>query len=122
MVALSFEHLCAQLQSPESMPLKTLQSCLIQNNAFEPTNYRPTDYSGTTTILIVFHSDREHKAVEHKIWECICQLTDAEGASPNACLGLALQVLNKLPIIPIDLTFSTQIPMIMGYCPESCVY
>ena len=47
---------------------------------------------------------------------------NVEGASHDAYLSLALQVLNKLSIILIDLTFSMQIPMVMGYCPESCIY
>ena len=37
----------------------------IQNDTFQPVSYRPTNYSGTTTILIVFHSDRDHKGIEH---------------------------------------------------------
>ena len=74
--------------------------------------------------LAAFIGDAERNL--HKkwgeIWEHICQLTDVEGVSHDACLSLALQVLNKLPIIPIDLTFSTEIPTVMGYCPESCIY
>ena len=94
MAMLSFKHLYAQLQSPESMPSKTLRSCkvlcfrdihfapvqhtlnvqhvslrylksLIHDNAFQPVSYEPTEYSGTTTIPIVFHSNREHKGIEH---------------------------------------------------------
>ena len=40
----------------------------------------------------------------------------------DACLGLALQVLNLLPQIPIDILFHTQIPHTIAYCPESSVY
>ena len=40
----------------------------------------------------------------------------------DACLGLALQVFNLLPQIPIDISFHTQIPLTITYCPESSVY
>ena len=40
----------------------------------------------------------------------------------DACLGLALQVLNLLPQIPIDILFHTQIPFTIACCPESSVY
>ena len=35
---------------------------------------------------------------------------------------LALQVLNLLPQIPIDVLFQTQIPLTIAYCLESSVY
>ena len=40
----------------------------------------------------------------------------------DACLVLALQVLNLLLQIPIDIAFHTQIPLTIAYCPESSVY
>ena len=40
----------------------------------------------------------------------------------DACLGIALQVLNLLLQIPIDISFQTQIPLTIGYCLESSVY
>ena len=40
----------------------------------------------------------------------------------NGCLGIALQVLNLLPQIPIDISFQTQIPLTIAYCPESSIY
>ena len=39
-----------------------------------------------------------------------------------SCLGLVLQVLNLLPQIPIDISFQTQIPLTIAYCPESSIY
>ena len=44
------------------------------------------------------------------------------GVSHDACLGLALQVLNKLPTIPIDLSYCTPIPMMLAYGPELYAY
>ena len=40
----------------------------------------------------------------------------------DTCLGLTLQVLNLLPWIPIDISFQTQIPLTIAYCPESSIY
>ena len=53
-----------------------------------------------------------------EVWDTICALAESEGITFNACLGLALQVLNLLLQIPIDILFHTQIP----YCSESSVY
>ena len=57
-----------------------------------------------------------------KIWATICALAESEGITFDTCLGLALQVLNLLPQIPIDVSFQTQIPLTITYCPESSVY
>ena len=43
------------------------------------------------------------------------------GVPHDACLGLALQVLNKLPTISMDLSDRTPIPMMLAYGPESCL-
>ena len=74
--------------------------------------------------LAAFTGETERTLQEKwgEISECICQLMGMEGVSHYVCLGLALQVLNKLSIIPIYLTFSMQIPMEMGYCPKTCIY
>ena len=48
----------------QHMSLRYLKS-LIQDDTFQPASYKPTNYNGSTAILIVFHSDREHKGVEH---------------------------------------------------------
>ena len=55
-------------------------------------------------------------------WECVRRLTDVAGVSHNACLGLTLQVLDKLPTIPIDLSYSMPILMMLAYGPESYAY
>ena len=46
-------------------------------------------------------------------------LAENEGITFDACLGFMLQVLNLLPQIPIDISFQTQIPLTIAYCPES---
>ena len=57
-----------------------------------------------------------------EIWAAIHTLAENEGITFNACLGLALQVLNLLPQIPIDVSFQTQIPLTITYCLESSIY
>ena len=49
------------------------------------------------------------------IWAAIGTLAENEGISFDACLGLALQVLNLLLQIPIDISFQTQIPLTIAY-------
>ena len=56
------------------------------------------------------------------IWAAIHALAENEGITFDACLGLALQVLNLLLQIPLDISFQTQIPLTITYCPESSVY
>ena len=57
-----------------------------------------------------------------EIWAAIHALAENEGITFDACLGLTLQVLNLLLQIPIDISFQTQIPLTIAYCPESSVY
>ena len=57
-----------------------------------------------------------------KVWDAICTLAESEGITFNARLGLALQVLNLPPQIPIDILSHTQIPLTIAYCLESSVY
>ena len=57
-----------------------------------------------------------------EVWDAICTLAESEGITFDACLGLTLQVLNLLPQIPIDISFHTQIPLTIAYCPESSIY
>ena len=60
--------------------------------------------------------------MQGKVWDAICTLAESEGITFNGCLGLALQVLNLLPQIPIDISFHIQIPLTITYCPESSIY
>ena len=49
-------------------------------------------------------------------------LTDVVDLPHKFCLGLTLQVLNKLSTIPIDLFYCTPIPMMLVYGPESYAF
>ena len=55
--------------------------------------------------------------MQGKVWNTIHTLLESEGITFNACLGLALQVLNLLPQIPIDISFHTQIPLTTPFRP-----
>ena len=57
-----------------------------------------------------------------EVWATICALAENEGIMFDACLGLALQVLNLLPQIPVDILFQAQIPLTIAYCLESSIY
>ena len=57
-----------------------------------------------------------------KVWDAICTLAESEGITFNTYLDLALQVLNLLLQIPIDILFHMQIPITIAYCPESSIY
>ena len=56
------------------------------------------------------------------VWATVCTLVENEGITFDACLCITLQVLNLLPQLPIDISFQTQIPLTIAYCPESSVY
>ena len=74
--------------------------------------------------LMAFISNAE-RALQEKwdeVWECVHRLTDVAGVSHDACLGLTLQVLDKLPTIPIDLFYHTLIPKMLAYSPETYAY
>ena len=60
--------------------------------------------------------------IRGKIWATIHALAENEGITFDACLGLALQVLNLLLQIAIDISFQTQIPLTIAYCLESYIY
>ena len=57
-----------------------------------------------------------------QVWVTICALAENEDITFNNCLSLALQVLNLLLQIPMDVLFQTQIPLTIAYCPESSIY
>ena len=57
-----------------------------------------------------------------QVWVTVRTLAENKGITFNDCLSLALQVLNMLPQIPMDISFQTQIPLTITYCPESSIY
>ena len=57
-----------------------------------------------------------------QVWAAVCVLAENEGITFSDCLSLALQVLNLLPQIPMDVLFQTQIPLTIAYCLEFSIY
>ena len=57
-----------------------------------------------------------------RIWTAVHALVGGEGVTFKDCLSLALRILPLLPQIPVDISYETQIPLIIAYCPESSVY
>ena len=57
-----------------------------------------------------------------QIWAAIHSLAENKGITFDTCLGLALQVLNLLPQIPVDISYQTKIPLTIAYCLESSIY
>ena len=57
-----------------------------------------------------------------RIWKAIRALVEGEGMTFEDCLNLTLCILPLLPHVPVDISYETQIPLIIAYCLESSVY
>ena len=57
-----------------------------------------------------------------QIWTAIHTLADGEGMTFEDCLKLSLYILPLLLHVPVDVSYETQIPLIIAYCPESSIY
>ena len=57
-----------------------------------------------------------------QIWTTVSTLVESEGMTFEDCLNLTLRRLLLLPQIPMDISYQTQIPLTIAYCPESPVY
>ena len=57
-----------------------------------------------------------------QIWTAIRALVEGEGVTFEDCLNLALHILPLLPHVPVDVSYETQIPLIIAYCLESSMY
>ena len=57
-----------------------------------------------------------------QIWTPVHTLAESEGVAFEDCLNLMLRILLLLLQIPVDVSYQTQIPLTIAYCPESSVY
>ena len=57
-----------------------------------------------------------------QIWTAVHTLVESKGMTFKDCLSLTLHILPLLPQIPMDVSYETQIPLTIAYCPESSVY
>ena len=111
-------------QTPNKKHEETLQQlCTKADKAWKDTNNfnHQLHYDGQ---LAAFISNAERSLQEkwHEVWECVHRIMDVAGVSHDICLGLTLHILDKLPTIPIDLSYCTPIPMMLAYGPESYAY
>ena len=105
---------------------ETLQQlCAEANQAWKDTNNVVFNHQSRYDAQLeafISNTERTLQEKEDEVWEHIHRLTDMVGVPHEACLGLALQVLDKFPIIPIDLSYHTPIPMMLAYGPESYTF
>ena len=57
-----------------------------------------------------------------EIWSHVHSIAEVAGLPYKTCLTLALQILDKLPTLPLDLSYHTAIPRMLAYCPESYTF
>ena len=60
--------------------------------------------------------------MRNQVWAAVCTLAENKGMTFNDCLSLTLQVLHLLLQTPVNVSFQTQIPLTIAYCPESSIY
>ena len=77
-------------------------------------DWRLSDFLKEVEVMLANMRDR--------IWTAVRTLAEGEGVTFEDCLSLALRILSLLPQIPVDISYETQIPLIIAYCPESLVY
>ena len=102
---------------------ETLQTlCEEADKAWEDTNNVVFNHQLRYDTQLVSFIASAKKTLQEKIdevWEHVQSLLYVAGIPQDVCLCLALQVLELLPTIPIDLSFCTSIPMMLAYGPES---
>ena len=57
-----------------------------------------------------------------QVWTAISALVESKGVTFEDCLSLTLCILPLLPQIPMNISYETQILLIITYCLESSVY
>ena len=57
-----------------------------------------------------------------QIWTAFRTLVEGKGMTFEDCLNLTLRILPLLLQVPMDVSYKTQIPLIITYCPESSIY
>ena len=62
------------------------------------------------------------QAKREEIWSCVHSIAEVAALPNKACLTLALQILDKLPTLPLDLSYRAPIPRMLAYCPESYAF
>ena len=101
------------------------QSCAEANQAWKDMNdvifSHQLEYDAQLAAFITT-VEGTFQAKWDEIWSCIHSITEVAGLPYKACLTLALQILDKLPTLPLDLFYCTAIPRMLAYCPESYAF
>ena len=79
-------------------------------------------YYNAELFAFISNAKRTLQKKWDEVWGHICKLADIAGVPHDTCLSLALQVLDKLPTVSIDLSYCMLIPMMLAYGPESYAY
>ena len=86
------------------------QFCLEADQAWKDTNdiifSHQLKYDAQLAAFITT-AEGTLQAKRDEIWSCIHSIAEAAGLPNKACLSLALQILEKLPTLPLDLSFCT---------------
>ena len=113
-------------QAQDKKHEETLQQlCAEADKAWKDTNNlvfnHQLHYNGEL-LAFISNTKRTLQEKQDEVWGHIHRLVDIEGVPHNTCLSLALQVLDKLLTVPIDLSYHMLIPMMLAYGPESYAY
>ena len=73
-------------------------------------------------VTFISTAERTLQAKWNEIWIHVHSLAEAAGLYHEVCLTLALQILDKLPTLPLDLSYHTAIPRMLAYCLESYAF
>ena len=105
---------------------ETLQQlCTEADQAWKDTNdlvfNHQLHYDGQL-MAFISNAERTLQEKEEEVWGHIHRLADMAGISHDLCPDLTLQIPNRLPTIPIKLSFCTPISLMLAYGPESYAY
>ena len=96
-------------QTWDKMHEETLQQlCTEADKAWKDTNdlvFNHQLHYDEQLAAFISSAERTLQEKEDEVWGCVHKLADVAGVPHDACLSLALQVLDKLPTIPIALSY-----------------
>ena len=101
------------------------QFCVGANQAWKDMNDIIFSHQlkyGAQLVAFITTAEGTIQAKWDEIWSCIHSITEAAGLPNKACLSLALKIQEKLPTLPLDLSYHTAIPSMLAYCPDSYAF
>ena len=101
------------------------QFCAEDNQAWKDTNDIIFSHQlkyDAQLVAFITTAEGTLQAKWDEIWSHVHSIMEVAGIANKACLTLALQILDKLPTLPLDLSYHTAIPRMLAYCPESYAF